>query len=166
LYGLGIRHVGSVNAQLLTENFASVEQLAQADLEAITAVYGIGEEIAQSVHTWFQADGNQELIDRLQNLGLQLQNPESSAEAPGVSGNNQNLAGKTFVITGTLPSLKRDQAKAIIQKAGGKVTSSVSKKTNYVLAGAEAGSKLKKAQELGITCLSEDDFKQLLEASV
>ncbi|AFY70792.1 DNA ligase [Thalassoporum mexicanum PCC 7367] len=161
LYGLGIRHVGAVNAQLITANFASVEQLAEADLEAIMAVHGIGEEIAQSVNAWFGAVNNQQLIDRLQKLGLQLQNPDNPADSTAATG-TQKLTGKTFVITGTLPTLKRDEAKTMIQQAGGKVTSSVSKKTDYVLVGAEAGSKLKKAEDLGITCLSESAFQELL----
>jgi DNA ligase (NAD+) len=166
LYGLGIRHVGSVNAQLLSENFATVDQLAQADLEAITTVYGIGEEIAQSVIAWFQAPDKQKLIDRLKKLGLQLENPDPQSPSTKSAAASQTLTGKTFVITGTLPTLKRDEAKAMIQQAGGKVTSSVSKKTDYVLVGAEAGSKLKKAQELGITCLSEPEFRELLGAEV
>lgn len=159
LYGLGIRHVGSVNAQLLTEQFPTVEKLATAEPEAIASVYGIGNEIAQSVYQWFRIPANQTLISRLSAAGLQLVTEVETTTAPA---SNQPLSGKTFVITGTLPTLKRDEAKELIQKAGGKVTDSVSKKTDYLVVGEEAGSKLTKAQELGITCLSEAELLQMI----
>ncbi|HEY9624136.1 MAG TPA: helix-hairpin-helix domain-containing protein, partial [Crinalium sp.] len=158
LYGLGIRHVGSVNAQVLTRAFPTVDQLAAAEPDAIASVYGIGEEIARSVHQWFRLEANQTLIERLRTAGVQLVGDAAEA-APTSSA----LAGKTFVVTGTLPTLKRDEAKALIQKAGGKVTDSVSKKTNYVVVGEDAGSKLEKAIALGITQLSEADLLKLLE---
>lgn len=159
LYGLGIRHVGSVNAQTLAQQFPLVEQLAEAEPGAIAAVYGIGAEIAQSVHQWFHIPANQTLIDRLRASGLQL--ADSAVEIP--FSREQPLSGKTFVITGTLPTLKRDEAKALIQNAGGKVTESVSKKTDFLVVGEEAGSKLDKAQQLQITCLSEAQLLELLE---
>jgi DNA ligase (NAD+) len=160
LYGLGIRHVGSVNAQTLTQQFPKVEQLAGASAANIEGVYGIGPEIAQSVSQWFQVPANQTLIDRLRNAGLQLATQvETTAKL-----NSQPLSGKTFVITGTLPTLKRDEAKELIQKAGGKVTNSVSAKTDYLVVGEDAGSKLEKAQTLGITQLSEAQLLELLEA--
>ncbi|HIK15247.1 MAG TPA: NAD-dependent DNA ligase LigA [Leptolyngbyaceae cyanobacterium M33_DOE_097] len=159
LYGLGIRHVGSVNAQVITQVFPSVEALAQAQISDIAATYGIGETIAASIHEWFQNPGNQALIQRLQAAGLQLEGttPPTATEATA-------LTGKTFVITGTLPTLKRDEAKAMIQAAGGKVTDSVSKKTDYVVVGEEAGSKLQKAQELGVAQLTEPELLKLLES--
>ncbi len=157
LYGLGIRHVGSVNAQVLADHFPSVQQLQQADEAAIASVYGIGEEIARAVHSWFQASGNRELLDRLQAAGLQLQSSSTVTTFQTTT-----FAGKTFVLTGTLPTLSRDAATALIQQAGGKVTSSVSKKTSYVVVGEEAGSKLDKAQSLGIPQLSEADLLALL----
>jgi DNA ligase (NAD+) len=161
LYGLGIRHVGSVNAQLLAEHFTSVEQLAEASPDDIETVHGIGPEIAQSVHQWFQLPANQTLIQRLRDAGVQLAGePPKSPVAE-----DSAIAGKTFVLTGTLPNLKRDEAATMIQQAGGKVTSSVSKKTDYVVVGEEAGSKLKKAQELNIPLLSEDDLLELLNTS-
>ena len=159
LYGLGIRHVGSVNAQLLSEKFPTVEQLALADQAEIETVYGIGAEIAESVYQWFRLSANQTLISRLQAAELQF---ASDSEAAAVGEGNQKLAGKTFVITGTLPTLKRDEAKALIQKAGGKVTDSVSKKTDYLVVGEDAGSKLEKAQELGINQLSEAQLLEML----
>ncbi|MEA5620489.1 NAD-dependent DNA ligase LigA [Cronbergia sp. UHCC 0137] len=159
LYGLGIRHVGSVNAQLLTEKFTTVELLAAAKQSDIEGVYGIGAEIAQSVYDWFRTPANQTLISRLQVLELQL----ATTEAPKAVGvNNPNIAGKIFVVTGTLPTLKRDEAKELIQQAGGKVTDSVSKKTDFLVVGADAGSKLEKAQTLGIAQLSEAQLLELL----
>jgi DNA ligase (NAD+) len=158
LYGLGIRHIGSVNAQVLADHFPTVEALAAADIETIASVYGIGAEIAQSVHQWFRVPANQALIERLRSAGVQLAGEaRRSAELE-----QQPLKGKVFVITGTLPSLTRDEAKALIQNAGGKVTSSVSAKTSYVVVGADAGSKLTKAEELGITQLTEAELQELI----
>jgi DNA ligase (NAD+) len=155
LYGLGIRHVGSVNAVLLTERFADVSQLAAASAANIEGVYGIGPEIAQAVYQWFQVPANLDLIERLKVAGLQLK-----AEEVKVQKDKENLpfVGKVFVITGTLPTLKRDEAKELIQKAGGKVTNSVSAKTDYLVVGEDAGSKLEKAQSLGISQLSESEL--------
>jgi DNA ligase (NAD+) len=157
LYGLGIRHVGSVNAQILAENFVTVEALADASVEAIATLYGIGTEIAQSVHQWFRVPANQTLIDRLRQSGVQL-----VGDAKATTMANLSLAGKTFVVTGTLPTLKRDEAKALIQNAGGKITGSVSAKTSYVVVGEDAGSKLTKAEELGIPQLSEAQLLELI----
>ncbi|BBC25226.1 NAD-dependent DNA ligase LigA [Pseudanabaena sp. ABRG5-3] len=159
LYGLGIRHVGSVNAQTITDNFPNVELLASANKEAIASIFGIGEEIAQSIYDWFRKDINQHLVERLQSAGLQFVSEPKEGKAIAL---NPNIAGKTFVVTGTLPTLKRDEAKDLIKSAGGKVTDSISKKTNYLVVGAEAGSKLEKAQSLGVTCISEEELLQLL----
>jgi DNA ligase (NAD+) len=159
LYGLGIRHVGSVNAQTLTQEFPSVDDLLQATPEMIGAVHGFGSEIAQSVYQWFQNHGNRVLINRLHEAGVQLKGATTTIVEKKAA-----IAGKTFVVTGTLPTLKRDEVKSMIQKAGGKVTDSVSKKTNYVVVGEEAGSKLTKAESLGIPLLSEAEFLALLEA--
>ncbi len=166
LYGLGIRHVGSVNAQLLTEAFSSIEQLAGAEVDAIAAVHGIGPEIANSVHQWFQLPANQNLIEQLQTLGLPLANAPidpTTTVTEEAAETSQPLRGKTLVLTGTLPTLKRDQAKTLIQQAGGKVTSSVSSKTDYLVVGEDAGSKLKKAQALGVTCLAEAQLLSMLK---
>jgi DNA ligase (NAD+) len=156
LYGLGIRHVGSATAQLLAGNFPTVEQLSSASAASLASVYGVGPEIAESVVNWFRIPANQRLIERLQAAGLQLSGVEKSL---GVSG---SLAGKIFVLTGTLPTLKRSEAKALIEKAGGKVSSSVSAKTDYLVVGEDAGSKLAKAQELGIVQLSEEQLLSIL----
>lgn len=159
LYGLGIRHVGSVNAKTLAQQFLTVEQLIEASLANIESVYGIGPEIAQSVYSWFQVPSNQKLIERLRHAGLQLTTKiETKATLK-----HQSFRGQSFVITGTLPTLKRDQAKDLIQKAGGKVTGSVSTKTDYLVVGEAVGSKLEKAQALGITQLNEAQLLALLE---
>jgi len=158
LYGLGIRHVGSVNAQILAEQFPTVEALAAAEVEAIASVYGIGPEIAQSVYDWFRRPEHQILVASLKQAGVQLHGTAPATPRSTV------LSGKTFVLTGVLPTLKRDEAKTLIQKAGGKVTGSISKKTDYVIVGEDAGSKLEKAVELGITQFSEAELLTLLES--
>ena len=154
LYGLGIRHVGSVNAQLLAQHFPSADMLGQAPPESVAAVYGIGPEIAQSVYDWFHIPANQTLIERLAQVGVQLQGRSGDP----LDDSPQPFLGKTFVLTGTLPTLTRNDAKALIERAGGKVTGSVSSKTSYVVVGEDAGSKLEKAQKLGIALLSEAEL--------
>jgi DNA ligase (NAD+) len=151
--------VGSVNAQILTDAFPDVDTLAQAEVDTIADVYGIGTIIAQSIHQWFQNPANHTLIEQLKQAGLQFH----STSDPSRSSREAHLAGKTFVITGTLPTLKREEAKALIQQAGGKVTESVSKKTDYLVVGEEAGSKLEKAQALGVAQLSEAALLELLQ---
>ena len=160
IYGLGIRYVGKVNAQLLAKNFPTVEELASASVDDLEAVHGIGTEIAQSVWQWFKVPGNQDLVTKLQAAGLQFSLPQP-AEVAATSDNS--MAGKTFVITGTLPTLKRKEAEALIVQAGGKVTSSISAKTDYLVVGEKAGSKLAKAQKLGITQLTEALLLELLQ---
>jgi DNA ligase (NAD+) len=162
LYGLGIRHVGSVNAQVLTEHFPTVEELSVADPEAIAQVYGIGPEIAQSVADWFRVPANQDLVARLKTTGVQL---ASTAPSPSAEAVPQFLRGLTFVITGTLPTLKREEAKALIQQAGGKVTDSVSAKTSFLVAGEKAGSKQAKAEKLGIPQLTEAELLEMIASS-
>jgi DNA ligase (NAD+) len=161
LYGLGIRYVGSVTAKLLADNFPSVEQLSQASIAALESIYGIGAEIAESVGDWFKIPANQRLVERLQAAGLQFAatiSPDGKKSNPVAA-----IAGKTFVITGTLPTLKRNEAKKLIEEAGGKVTGSVSAKSDYLVVGEEAGSKLEKAQQLGVVQLSEEQLLELLK---
>ncbi|MGB3494443.1 MAG: NAD-dependent DNA ligase LigA [Elainellaceae cyanobacterium] len=158
LFGLGIRHVGSVNAQLLAETFTSADQLASAESEQMEQVYGIGSEIAQSVYQWFRVPANQDLVERLNQAGIQFEGA-APAETENMNG---AIANKTFVLTGSLPTLSRSEAKSKIQAAGGKVTSSVSSKTDYVVVGEDAGSKLDKAIKLGISQLSEAELLALL----
>ena len=153
LYGLGIRNIGQKAAQQLAAHFGTMEALAAADAEALTQIEGMGGIMAQRVVEFFANQGNRELVARLKELGL---NMEEHVEAKG-----DTFAGMTFVLTGTLPTLKRSQAKEIIEKLGGKVSGSVSAKTNYVVAGEEAGSKLTKAQQLGITIWDEDTLLKM-----
>jgi DNA ligase (NAD+) len=172
LYGLGIHHVGEVNAKALARAFLSADELAAAAAErpeAITAVYGIGGEIAQSLQQWFATAANRQLLEELRGCGFALaadaeerQAAERAAAAAAGSGGGP-LAGATLVLTGTLPALTRSEAKALIEAAGGKVSGSVSKKTAYVVAGEEAGSKLDKARELGVAVLDEAGLRALLE---
>ncbi|WOD40345.1 NAD-dependent DNA ligase LigA [Nodosilinea sp. E11] len=158
LYALGIRHVGTVNAKTLAQRFPTVEALAAASPDEIESVHTIGPEIAQAVAQWFAVPANQTLIDRLRQAGLQL----AASPADQTQAAAGLLVGKTFVLTGTLPTLTRPEASAIIEAAGGKVTSSVSKATDYLVAGEKAGSKLAKAEGLGIAILSEADLLALV----
>ena len=165
LYGLGIRYVGSVNAKLLAEHFPTVEQLSQASLESLVSVFGIGSEIAQSVFDWLRIPANQNLIERLHFCGLKLALLSSSEGDKSLPENvNLNLRGKKFVITGTLPTLKRNQAQDLIEKAGGVVSSSVSSKTDYLVVGENPGSKLEKAKQLGIEILNEVELLEIVKA--
>lgn len=154
LFGLGIRLIGSRAARLLAENFGDIDALMQADEEEIAAVPDIGEKMAASLVHYFSEESSKKLIQHLKNVGVVM---NFEREERG-----ERLAGKIFVLTGTLPTMKRNEAKALIEKNGGKVTGSVSKKTDYLLAGEDAGSKLEKAQTLGIAILSEEDFMQLI----
>ena len=158
LYGLGIRHVGSTIAKTVTEKFDSVDKLAAAKVTDIEAIYGIGIEIAESIHKWFRIEANQTLIERLQNTGLQFVETQKVVSSEV----NQKLAGKTFVVTGTLPTLTRDEAKELIQKFAGKVSNSISISTDYLVVGENAGSKLSKAEKLGITQLSEEQLLSMI----
>ena len=163
LYGLGIHHVGEVNAKALAKAFPSAADLAAAATESpesITAVFGIGAEIAQSLQQWFATPANQLLLQDLERLGFTL---AAGPEVPG-AGSETPLNGQTFVLTGSLPSLSRSTAQALIEAAGGKVSGSVSKKTSYVVAGEEAGSKLSKAKSLGVAVLDEAGLLELLRA--
>ena len=161
LYGLGIRYVGSVNAKLLAENFPTIETLSTASVASLEAVYGIGEEIAQSVFQWFRIPANQILVEALQLAGLQFSSHNPIIKTQSNFTKNP-CDGKTFVITGTLPTLKRNEAKNLIEQAGGKITNSVSSKTDYLVVGENPGSKFNKAQELNITQLDEMQLFELL----
>lgn len=158
LYALGIRFVGRKVAKDLAAAFRTLDAIAEADEERLAEVDSIGPRIANSVRQFFQNDGNLILINRLKTYGLQFE-----ADMPEVSGDTlQNL---TFVITGTLPELSRKDAKSLIEQHGGKVTTSVSKKTDYLLAGEDAGSKLTKAEKLGTNIIDEAQLHRLIEGS-
>ncbi len=156
IHGLGIPHVGKQSAKDLEASFASLQELSQANEEQLEAIDGIGSIMAQSIHAWFADRENAELIERLQSFGLNMSSAQS-ASSDGV------LSGKTIVLTGTLPSLTRSEATQLIEAAGGRTSSSVSKKTDYLLTGEAAGSKFAKAEKLGIPILDEDAFKALLD---
>jgi DNA ligase (NAD+) len=157
IYALGIRHVGEATAKELARHFGGLDRLLEASEEQLLEVADIGPVVAQSIKAFLDDPLNRELIEQLRAAGIHWPEHEPVAAAP------KPLAGKTFVLTGTLPELSRDEAAAKIEAAGGKVAGSVSKKTAYVVAGEEAGSKLAKAQELGIPILDEAGLLQLLE---
>lgn len=155
VYALGIRHIGEKAAKLLCEHFLSVENLFTASVEEISAIDGYGTIMAESVHDYFSLDATRSLIDELRSLGVEMK-PLEKKEKEGL------FLGKTFVLTGTLPTMSRKEASALIEQNGGKTSSSVSKKTDYVLAGEDAGSKLTKAQTLGVTVISESELLNML----
>lgn len=160
LFGLGIPHVGATAAKLLARHFRTVEDLMNAKAEDLQQIEGIGGIMAESITEFFANETNRALLGELRELGLEAPNSlykEKGAQAEGA------FAGKTFVFTGTLPTLSRDQAKELAEAAGAKASGSVSKKTDYVVAGEEAGSKLDKALQLGVTVLTEAEFLDLLE---
>jgi DNA ligase (NAD+) len=154
LLGLGIRHVGERTAQDLANTFGSMDSIMEATVDELKAAEGIGPVVAQTIYDFFQVKKNRDLVEDLRGQGLQF-----TAEKKVVG---TALAGMTFVLTGTLPTLTRDEAKQRIEAAGGKVSGSVSKKTSYVVAGEEAGSKLEKARELNLNVLDEAGLLQLL----
>ena len=149
LFGLGIRHVGEATAKELARHFGQLDRIMDASVEALSEVNDVGPVVAQSIHTFFEQPHNREVVEQLRACGLSWEEGEPAARAP------QPLAGKTFVLTGTFPTLSRDQAKDLLEAAGAKVAGSVSKKTDYVVAGTEAGSKLEKAQALGVAVIDE-----------
>ncbi len=165
LHGLGIRHVGERAADLLAVRFRSLDALADADADALSAVEGIGPEIAWSVRRFFDNPENRKVIHRLLEAGVTpIPPPEAAPDADADPGASSPAAGKIFVLTGTLSTLKREEAKALIEAAGGKVTGSVSGKTDYVVAGESPGSKLDKARKLGVTVLDEEGFRDMIRA--
>jgi DNA ligase (NAD+) len=156
LFGLGIRHVGEATAKALAKHFGDMDAIMSATEEELLAVGDVGPIVAQSIRTFFDQPHNREVVEHLRTCGIHWPAIEASSNAP------KPFAAMTFVITGTLPTLGRDAAKDLIEAAGGKVSGSVSKKTSYVLAGTEAGSKLDKAQELGVTVIDEATLLEML----
>ena len=156
LFALGIPHIGAKAAKQLALTFRSMDALLAADAEAIAAIDGFGGIMAEEVYSFFRKRSALELVERLRAAGLNMESGGAAETATG-------LLGRTFVLTGTLPTLTRAEATALIEKNGGRVTSSVSKKTSYVVAGEEAGSKLTKAQTLGITVLTEAELIEMTE---
>ena len=160
IFGLGIRNVGEATARDLARHFGSLDGLLAATPEALQTVPDVGPVVAASIAAFLGEAHNREVIDGLRRAGVHWPEGEPAATGP------QRLAGKTLVLTGTLPTLKRDEAKALIEAAGGKVAGSVSKKTDYVVAGEEAGTKLEKAVELGVPVIDEAELQSLLEMGV
>jgi DNA ligase (NAD+) len=159
VFGLGILHVGAGVAKALARHFPDLDGLMHAGVNQLNAIDDIGSVIAESVAQWFGDVRNKELVERLRKAGLHFES--SLHQAAATAG---LLHGKTLVLTGTLPNMKRDEAAALIEKAGGKVTGSVSKKTDYVVAGEDAGSKLNKARKLGIEVIDEDALRRLIRS--
>jgi DNA ligase (NAD+) len=155
LFGLGIRHVGAHLAKLLARQFGSLDALAQATTEELLAIHEVGPRVIESLHAFFAAPRNQEILQQLKELGVEPEAEQKLAGGP--------LSGKTYVFTGTLEQLGRKEAQLMVEQLGGRASGSVSKKTDAVVAGKEAGSKRAKAEELGIEILSEDEFLQRME---
>ena len=156
VFGLGIRHVGEATAKALARHFGKLDSLMDAPQEQLLEVADVGPIVAQSIRTFFDQPHNREVVLQLRACGVTWEEREPAAVVV------RPLSGKTLVITGTLPSLSRDDAKDRIEAAGGKVAGSVSKKTDYVVAGLEAGSKLAKAQALGVAVIDEEALMALL----
>jgi DNA ligase (NAD+) len=156
MFALGIPNVGRRAAELLAESFGDIDAIMKASDDSLTAIEGIGQKIAASVTAYFKDKPNRHLIERLGKAGVTLQSTVDRRPSTG------RLAGKTFVFTGTLAGMSREEAEAKVKALGGKASSSVSKKTDYVVAGAEPGSKYDKAEKLGVKILSEQRFISLL----
>jgi DNA ligase (NAD+) len=154
IFGLGIRFVGERTAQFLAEHFGSLDALERASEEELQEVNEVGPRIAASIVEFFAEPRNRELVEQLRKAGLTLKGEKKQRGTA--------LAGKTFVLTGTLAKYTRDQAKQMIEDAGGRVSGSVSKKTDYVVAGTDAGSKLEKAKELGVSVIDEIEMERLV----
>lgn len=155
VFALGIRHVGQKAGKILADHFGSMEALMNATVEELTTIEGFGGIMAQSVASFFALEQSKREIEALAALGVNMLSQKEKID--------NRFEGKTFVLTGTLPTLSRNEASELIEKYGGKTASSVSKKTSYVLAGEEAGSKLVKAQALGITIITEEEFREMIE---
>jgi DNA ligase (NAD+) len=156
IYALGMRNVGEATAKDLAKHFGNLAALMQADTASLLSVNDVGPVVAESISNFLSEQHNKDVIQALQESGITW--PETTGKQVATG----HLVGKTFVLTGTLPSLSRDAAKEMIEAVGGKVSGSVSKKTDYVIAGSDAGSKLDKAQELGLTVLDEAGLHALL----
>ena len=157
VYALGIRHVGERTAGILANHFGSLEKLSNASAEELDDIPEIGLTVAQSVRDWFDDDGNRKLCDRLRVAGVKTELEKKRGAAV-----DERFSGKQFVLTGKMENFTRDEARGLIESRGGRVNSSVSKKTDFVVAGEDAGSKLDKATELGVTVIGEEEFKKMI----
>ncbi len=159
LFGLGIRHVGEATAKDLARHFGSLDRIMDASVDALLQVNDVGPVVAQSIRTFFEQPHNREVVEQLRACGVNWPEGEGAQTEP------QPLLGKTFVLTGTFPTLKRDEAKELLEAAGAKVAGSVSKKTDYLVAGADAGSKLQKAAELGVPVVDEEQLLAMINTT-
>jgi DNA ligase (NAD+) len=157
LYGIDIRHVGERTAKILAKHSRNIDKLAEASVEELEAIHEIGPTVAVSVYEWFRNPLHVDLVKRLKAAGVKTETDAGEIKE------DERFAGKTFVLTGTLEGFTRDEAGKLIEQRGGRVSSSVSKKTDYVVAGSEAGSKLTKAESLGVTVLDEAQFASMLD---
>ncbi|MBI3468036.1 MAG: NAD-dependent DNA ligase LigA, partial [Planctomycetes bacterium] len=157
LTGLAIRHVGTRTAEILAENFGSMDRLLSASAQDFESIHEVGPIMAAAIHEFFTNDANRKLIAALRDLGLNMKSTRAPAPAAGLP-----LAGKTFVVTGTMPKRSRSEIESLIKEHGGRVSSNVSKKTDYVVAGTDPGSKLDKARELGVPVISEEELEKLV----
>ena len=155
IFSLGIRLVGSGVARILANHFGSIKALTDASIDELEAIEDVGPGIARSVHDFFHTESNLVILGKLRDAGIKFE-ADSDRRV-----NDEKFTGKTFVLTGTLSAFSREQASEIIRNKGGKVSSSVSSKTNYVIAGDNAGSKIKKAENLGVTIINEAQFLEL-----
>lgn len=155
IFGLGIRHIGEKAAKILSRKFGDIDIIINASFEELSQINDIGEIMAKSITDYFSDKNNLELIERFKSVGINMTSLDEI--------NDLRFMGKTFVLTGTLDKYTRNEATEIIEKFGGKTSSSVSKKTDFVLAGIEAGSKLKKAQTLGVKIITQDDFENMIK---
>jgi DNA ligase (NAD+) len=160
VFGLGIRHVGEATAKELARHFGKLDAIMDATEEQLLTVSDVGPIVAKSLRTFFDQSHNREVVEHLRACGVTWEESEVAEPAAVVP---KPLSGKTFVITGTLPTLSRDQAKDMLEAAGAKVSGSVSKKTDYLLAGSDAGSKLDKARDLGVAVMDEAGLAELLQ---
>ena len=157
IFALGIPFVGERTAQLLAEHFGSLDKLANASREEMEEVFEVGPKVSESMARFFREKRNQEVLAKLRQAGVRFEQKKAARRGP------RPLEGKQFVLTGTLPHYSRDEAQRMIEEAGGRVTSSVSKKTDYVVVGSEPGSKLEKARSLGVKTIDEADLLKLLK---
>jgi DNA ligase (NAD+) len=157
IYGLDIRHAGERYAKILARHYRSIENLQRATVEELDSIHEIGKAVAESVHTWMNNPRNLDLIERLKTAGVKMEiGDQSSAKT------NENFNGKVFVLTGKMENYTRDEAAKLIEERGGRVSGSVSKKTDYVVAGSDAGSKLEKANQLGVKVIDETQLAELI----
>jgi DNA ligase (NAD+) len=164
LTGLGIQGIGVAVAQLLVEEYPSLEALAAASAEELESIWGMGPRTVENLKRWLASEHNQRLVLKLRQAGICLaEEPRTEIRATTPEPDVPALAGKTFVITGTLPGFSRSEAKALIQEHGGRVTGSVSSKTDYLLCGEKAGSKLTKAKQLGVPVIDQEALKRIIE---